>query len=488
MKRRHPITGCRVDTLLNDLWLVSSPQILQGWVDQALSLDLNKLVEMRGGKSDEDKEEEDDAGYKVEDGVAVMHVRGAITKYPTSFGPVMGGTSCIGMRNALDHAAKNDAVKAIIIRGESHGGTADGLDSLNKRIAKIDTQTKPIFGFADDVSCSAMYWILSGTREIGANANAVIGSIGGMMIVRDFSEAFKKEGIKVIPIATGSMKAVGAPGVELKPEEVEYISNMVKQRTQPFFDAVAKGRRLTTDQIGPIIQTASIYTGRQGKELGLVDHVEELDEFTDRVRSQTVNTRLVDIPPRSNDMNLSAEQLATIRTVCGNQQLSEAGALDSLLQRAVSMNTQLGEQTTQINQLKAQLPKTVDQDVLNGRAELKAERLDLLKTQGKITQAQTDHLTKMLNDNKQVMVGTTLASGKSVIDGIVDSLTLGVDSGIANGRKAEGQAQPFVPNSPSGDGKPGDEMVEGVLKNHFEAKAHDYGANLTQAGSIAGKR
>jgi ClpP class serine protease len=447
MKRRHPITGCRVDTLLNDLWLVSSPQILQGWVDQALSLDLNKLVEMRGGKSDEDKEEEDDAGYKVEDGVAVMHVRGAITKYPTSFGPVMGGTSCIGMRNALDHAAKNDAVKAIIIRGESHG-----------------------------------------TREIGANANAVIGSIGGMMIVRDFSEAFKKEGIKVIPIATGSMKAVGAPGVELKPEEVEYISNMVKQRTQPFFDAVAKGRRLTTDQIGPIIQTASIYTGRQGKELGLVDHVEELDEFTDRVRSQTVNTRLVDIPPRSNDMNLSAEQLATIRNVCGNQQLSEAGALDSLLQRAVSMNTQLGEQTTQINQLKAQLPKTVDQDVLNGRAELKAERLDLLKTQGKITQAQTDHLTKMLNDNKQVMVGTTLASGKSVIDGIVDSLTLGVDSGIANGRKAEGQAQPFVPNSPSGDGKPGDEMVEGVLKNHFEAKAHDYGANLTQAGSIAGKR
>jgi protease-4 len=498
-KIRHPVTGCRVDTLLNDIWLVRA-DILQTWVDVAFKFDLKDLVVMAGKKRDDgDDEEADDVGYEVNNGIAVMHVRGGITKYPTSFGPVMGGTSCVGMRRALQHMVDNQTkqnIKAAIIQGESHGGTADGVDQLNRFIQRVDAQNFPVFGYADDVSTSAMYWILSGTREIGANTNALVGSVGGMTALVDTSKKFEQQGIKVVPIATGTLKAVGAPGVEITEPQIKYIESILKAKVQPFFDAVQKGRKLTTEQLKPIISTAETVGALQGKEIGLVDTVCDLDEFIDRVRSETVHTT-VSIPGQSGGsgdatqiaaqtgrsiMELSATQLATIQSVCGDSKITKETALDALLARATGMNTEVVNNVAtiqakdkQIDALKAQIPVKTDTAVLDGLATVKTGFIELEKGKGVLSQAQADHLSKLVTENKQLMVGTNLSDNKTtVIDAMLGTMKMGANTGITNGAQTGSQLQPHVATGGSTQLQGDAAAVEATVNAHLGAKTIDY--------------
>ena len=68
---------------------------------------------------------------------------------------------------------------------------------------------KPVHTFIEDIGASAAFWILSGSSFISANEMAHVGSIGTFAVLHDMSELANKEGIKVIVIAAGEMKAAG---------------------------------------------------------------------------------------------------------------------------------------------------------------------------------------------------------------------------------------------------------------------------------------
>ena len=83
----------------------------------------------RTGMDDIDAER----GYQVESGVAIIDVRGVLSKNLTFFSYLFGGTSMRQVGESFDRAMEDPQVHAIILAIDSPGGTVDGTEELSAR-------------------------------------------------------------------------------------------------------------------------------------------------------------------------------------------------------------------------------------------------------------------------------------------------------------------------------------------------------------------
>jgi protease-4 len=116
-------------------------------------------------------------------------------------------------------------------------------------------------------------------NRIFAHAGTVTGSIGVLVQLANAEELLRKIGIESTVITSGPFKDSGSPMRALRPEERQVFQALVDDVYQQFVEAVAQGRNLP---VGEVRQAADgrIYTGRQAKDLHLVD---ELGSFQDAI-------------------------------------------------------------------------------------------------------------------------------------------------------------------------------------------------------------
>src|SRR5881394_179961 len=149
MNVRHPITGCHWQDLAG-FWAVE-PQAFALLFEQARAWDLRDLarfnaeaeareVSREPGKDDKvvkiepGEEEPPPKSYDLHGTTAVIHVAGPTTPQPTSFSRVLGGTATSAVERSLRAAVADDAVKSILMRYESPGGTIAGSAELVDRL------------------------------------------------------------------------------------------------------------------------------------------------------------------------------------------------------------------------------------------------------------------------------------------------------------------------------------------------------------------
>ncbi|WP_371376508.1 signal peptide peptidase SppA [Sporomusa aerivorans] len=214
------------------------------------------------------------------DKIAVIYVDGMIIGGRGQVGLFSEGGGTDGLIRQL-HAARDDAaVKAIILRINSPGGTVPASQEVGEELKKIRATGKPVITSMADMAASGGYWLAACTDKIYANPSTITGSLGVYMPYSNWEELYKKIGVRQEKIKSGPHKDILSPDRELTNEERAILQEMVDDMYNQFVEVIAEGRHLDQAKVRQLAD-GRIYTGRQAKELGLVDELGNMYDAID---------------------------------------------------------------------------------------------------------------------------------------------------------------------------------------------------------------
>ncbi|MCG3127569.1 MAG: hypothetical protein CHACPFDD_02433 [Phycisphaerae bacterium] len=198
------------------------------------------------------------------------------------------GSSLIGVEGAnpvsefkerLDKAARDDAVKAVVLRINTPGGSVTASDMMHDEVRRFRGRTgKPVITCMMDLATSGGYYLACATDRIIAHPTSVTGSIGVIMIAPDLSGTMGKIGLRTNVIKSGALKDSGSPFREMNDQDRAVFQSMIDGMYARFLDVVAAGRtQLTREQIRELAD-GRVYTATEAKQKGLVDELGTLSD------------------------------------------------------------------------------------------------------------------------------------------------------------------------------------------------------------------
>jgi signal peptide peptidase SppA len=213
----------------------------------------------------------DEHKYDVVDGVAILEVCGVILTeadplldfYEVPY--VVTGHLLAAVQDAL---ARSD-VSSVLMVMDTPGGRIPLLQELHDLLA---TATKPTATAVTDLCASAGLYIGVATSHVFAGPAALIGSLGTVMVLSDYSGMAEQMGIKVHVISTGEHKGTGTPGAPITPEQLAPFQAIADGLCAQFQAAVAAGRELTAEAVAALA-TGEVWIASQAQAKGLVDTV-----------------------------------------------------------------------------------------------------------------------------------------------------------------------------------------------------------------------
>ncbi|MFQ5413923.1 MAG: signal peptide peptidase SppA [Phycisphaerae bacterium] len=246
--------------------------------------------------------------------VAIVYVDGAIVTgeaEPNPFGGGSSGAFSTTIRKALDKAAEDTSVKAVVLRVDSPGGSALASDIIWDATQRV-AQRKPVIVSMGNVAASGGYYVSCGADTIFADATTItasIGVLGGKIVT---TGGWDKLGINWSTNQRGAMAAMLSTAAPFSDAERKKFVAYMNETYATFKQRVTQGRR---DQLTkPIDDMAGgrVYTGAQALELGLVD---KLGGLSDAIKFAAKQANLVDYdirvipePPKLFDMFLPKDK------------------------------------------------------------------------------------------------------------------------------------------------------------------------------------
>jgi protease-4 len=267
--------------------------------------------------------------------VGVVYVSGAIQDGKGSASPFGGseGAYSTEIRQALEKAAADDSIKAVVLRIDSPGGSATASEVILDATKHVKAK-KPLVVSMGDVAGSGGYYVACGADTIFADATTLTGSIGVLSGKLATTEMWKKVGITFKEYKRGQNAGI------LSSDEI--YSESERARMKAFMDEVygvfkghvtdIRGNRLKK----PIDDLAGgrVYTGKQALELGLVDRLGTMSDAVAFAASQAkikdYDTRVV--PEPKNFLEQLMERVSGDQDEAGHVRLAAGG--DSLLKLA----------------------------------------------------------------------------------------------------------------------------------------------------------
>ncbi len=211
--------------------------------------------------------------------VAIVYVEGTIqtgTGETTPFGSTPGAFSTT-IRKALDKAADERSVKAVVLRIDSPGGSALASEIILDATRRVAAK-KPLIVSMGNVAASGGYYVTCASDTIFADSGTITASIGvfGGKIVT--TGMWNKLGINWHATQRGAMAGILSSAATFSDAERDKIRHYMNNVYKTFKGHVtdARGEHLAK----PIDQIAGgrVFTGRQALALGLVDRLGGLDD------------------------------------------------------------------------------------------------------------------------------------------------------------------------------------------------------------------
>ena len=172
--------------------------------------------------------------------------------------------------DALRQAAKDDNVKAIVLRINSPGGSAIASEAMTHAVIEAKQQ-KPVIVSMSSLAASAGYEMACNATTIVAQPTTITGSIGVFAAIPEVGTLLgKKLGVHIDTVNTNR----NATGVGITRPLSPTARNIMQQHVEEFYKTfcqrVADGRGMTVEAVDQIAR-GRVWTGRQAVENGLVD-------------------------------------------------------------------------------------------------------------------------------------------------------------------------------------------------------------------------
>ncbi len=207
-----------------------------------------------------------------EKNIAIIYAQGEIVMGD-------GGTADIGPTayvKAIQKAAADDDVKAIVLRVNSPGGSALTSDIIHHELVKAQAK-KPLVVSMGDYAASGGYFISAPANKIVAQPTTVTGSIGVFMMTFTAKDLLEnKADVHYHTVKTGQMADLGNPARDMTEEEYKVLQNGVDETYGAFIQKVKNGRGLDSLFVDSIGQ-GRVWSGTRALEIGLVDEIGGLD-------------------------------------------------------------------------------------------------------------------------------------------------------------------------------------------------------------------
>ena len=172
----------------------------------------------------------------------------------------------------LRAAFEDSDTAGVIMRINSPGGTPVQAGDINDEIVRLRAlhPDTPVYAVISDIAVSGGYYVAAAADAIYASRSSMVGSIGVLMDGFGFVDAMHKLGVERRLITAGEHKGFMDPFSPSTDEELAHLRAMLAEVHDEFIEVVKRGRgdRLAD---GADIFSGLIWTGAQGKKLGLVD-------------------------------------------------------------------------------------------------------------------------------------------------------------------------------------------------------------------------
>ncbi|MEL5444161.1 signal peptide peptidase SppA [Serratia ureilytica] len=235
--------------------------------------------------------------------IAVVFANGAIMDGPQTPGNVGGDTTAAELRQArLD-----PAVKAVVFRVNSPGGSVSASEVIRSELAAVRAAGKPVVVSMGGMAASGGYWVSTPADYIIASPSTLTGSIGIFGIINTYEKTLDTLGVHTDGVATSPLADIAV--TKALPQEFSQMMQLnIENGYKNFLDLVAKSRKMPPQQVDQIAQ-GHVWLGSDAKANGLVD---QLGDFDDAVKKAAELAKLqqwqldwfVDTPSLS-DMVLS---------------------------------------------------------------------------------------------------------------------------------------------------------------------------------------
>ncbi|MEK6678762.1 MAG: signal peptide peptidase SppA [Nitrospirota bacterium] len=169
--------------------------------------------------------------------------------------------------------ADNPSVKAVIVRIDSPGGGVVASQEIYEELKWLkEKKQKKVVASMGTVAASGGYYVACASDWIVANPGTLTGSIGVIMEFANLEGLFKKIGVEGVIIKSGKHKDIGSPFRSITKDEKELLQAIIDDVYAQFISAVADGRKMKPEAVKELAD-GRIFTGRQAKELKLVDEL-----------------------------------------------------------------------------------------------------------------------------------------------------------------------------------------------------------------------
>lgn len=191
-------------------------------------------------------------------------------------------TGIEGRREAeqIREFARNDEIKAIIVRIDSPGGAVAPSQEIWEEIKRA-RESKKVVCSQGGVAASGGYYISVACDEIVANAGTLTGSIGVISQFFEASELLAAAKVTETTLKTGALKDAGSPFRHFNERDREYFTALLDDIFEQFLEAIAEGRDMSIDEVRPYAD-GRVLTGKEAQKLGFVDLIGNFRTAVDR--------------------------------------------------------------------------------------------------------------------------------------------------------------------------------------------------------------
>ena len=274
---RKKLTSAKIDSLVNNGLMLSSADfaVKAGFADEAV---YERTMDERIAKFiDVDKKKLNyvdpmtllgqtpwTQSYSSKNRIAVLYATGEI---------VDGASTGINYQKlvpVITELAEDDNVKGMVLRVNSPGGSAFGSDQIGEALDYFMKKGKPLAVSMGDYAASGGYWISCGSDIIFADPLTITGSIGIFGLIPNAKGLIEKVGINVETVATNPAAEFPMLYKPMDDKQLAIMQKYVEDGYDRFISRVAKGRKMTKDQVKKIAE-GRVWNAMKAKEIGLVD-------------------------------------------------------------------------------------------------------------------------------------------------------------------------------------------------------------------------
>ncbi|MBI3400426.1 MAG: signal peptide peptidase SppA [Acidobacteria bacterium] len=247
--------------------------------------------------------------------IAVIYAAGTITSGRSGYDPLNGAVA--GADTLIEYireARRDRSVRAIVVRIDSPGGSANASDAIWRElvITKTERPERPLVASMSDLAASGGYYIAMPASVIVAEPSTLTGSIGifGGKIVT--GGVYEKLGARIDATSIGRNAEINSPARRFNPQELKKLQEQLQAFYDQFVEKAADARHSTPEKIDALAQ-GRVWTGRQARQNGLVDELGGLDRAIAVAKQRAKiaadsDVELVVYPPRKSFYELLSDQ------------------------------------------------------------------------------------------------------------------------------------------------------------------------------------